>query len=307
MTDTPMLALPFAAVLLCAAPAMAASDDVFILSYFRTPAEALHLAYSTDGLTWTALNGNKPVLHANVGNKSIRDPYIRKGPGGWFHLVSTNSWKAKDLIYTKSKDLIHWEPQHLLPVMAGVEHVRNVWAPEFVFDEEKGDYLIFWSSVTEPEGKHQRIWCCRTKNFQNLSAPRVLFDPGYTVIDATLVRSKDMWHMAFKDARGENKKGTDNKAMRMATAASLGGPYQNPSGLVTPHLTEGPAIFRAGDRWLMLYDHFMEHKWGASESRDLVNWTPVTAKLTVPETCRHGSVFTITNKEFDALRAAFGK
>jgi hypothetical protein len=41
----------------------------FLLSYFRTPDEALHLAWSEDGLGWRALNDNQAVLRATVGNR----------------------------------------------------------------------------------------------------------------------------------------------------------------------------------------------------------------------------------------------
>lgn len=284
--------------------AAAEGDSVYVLAYFRTPAEALHLASSHDGLAWNALNHNEPVLHAEVGNKSVRDPFIRKGPDGLYHLISTNSWKASNLIHATSPDLVHWGEQTLVPVMDGVSGVRNVWAPEFVYDEARGDYLLYWSSITEPEGDHQRIWCCRTKDFRAVSDPKVLFDPGYTIIDATLVREGRRWVMAFKDERGENKAGTDNKAMRMAVAEGLEGPYTVVSDLVTPHLTEGPALFEAGGRWLMLFDHFMEGRWGAAESRDLVEWSPVQPGPRLPADARHGSVFTISADEFARLKAA---
>ena len=35
---------------------------MYLMSYFRTQAEALHLAISRDGLVWEALNENRPVL-----------------------------------------------------------------------------------------------------------------------------------------------------------------------------------------------------------------------------------------------------
>ena len=293
-------------VLLAASAPDADAGSVYLLAYFRTPEEALHYAWSEDGLTWQALNGNRPVMRAEVGNKSIRDPYIRKGPDEWFHLVSTNSWKAVNLIYARSKDLVTWESQRLLPVMESVPTTKNVWAPEFVYDDQTGEYLIFWSSVTVPEG-HQRTWSCRTRDFESLSEPEILFDPGYTQIDATLVRNEKTWHLIYKDERGENKQGTDNKAMRVAVSDTLEGPYEAVTGLVTPHLTEGPAVFRAGARWLMLYDHFMEHRWGGAESNDLKTWKVLEGVPKVPDTARHGSVLSITRDEFANLKAKLGE
>ncbi|MBI3912115.1 MAG: glycoside hydrolase family 43 protein [Armatimonadetes bacterium] len=279
-------------------------DSILVLAYFRTSAEALHLAWSTDGLNWMPLHGNRPVLWATVGNRSIRDPFIRRGADGHFHLVSTDSWMSKNLIYTHSQDLIRWEPQRLVPVMGSVPGARNVWAPEFVCDASTHEYLLFWASITEP-GNHQRIWACRTRDFQRFSQPVVLFDPDYTVIDATIVRNGRTWVMVYKDERGRNEPNTDNKAMRMATASSLNGPYGMPTGLITPHLTEGPAVFRVNGRWLMLYDYFLDGKWGASASDDLKSWRPVTENLSVPPGARHGTVFEITRRELDVLQRAW--
>lgn len=301
-----MVLLSALAMVLCASTAVAEeADSVYLLAYFRTPDEALHYAYSEDGLMWHALNNNRPVMRAEVGNKSIRDPYIRKGPDGWFHLVSTNSWKAVNLIYARSRDLVTWESQRLLPVMAPIPETKNVWAPEFMYDEDQQEFLLFWSSVTSPEG-YQRTWCCRTRDFESLTGPEILFDPGYTQIDATIVWNNASWHLIYKDERGENKRGTDNKAMRVAISKQIEGPYTPVTGLVTPHLTEGPAAFRAGTRWLMVYDHFMDHKWGAAESRDLKTWTVLENALTVPDKARHGAVLSITREEFARLRAEFG-
>lgn len=296
------------ALFLCSSVAVSepATETVYLLAYFRTPEEALHYAYSKDGLTWHALNGNRPVMRAGIGNKSIRDPFIRRGPDGWFHLVSTNSWKAVHLIYARSRDLVTWESERLLPVMAGIPGTKNVWAPEFVYDEERGDYVLFWSSVTAPEGP-QRTWYTRTRDFDSLTEPKILFDPGYTQIDATIVRADATWYLIYKDERGENERDTDNKAMRVAVSTRLDGPYEPVTGLVTPHLTEGATVFRAGDRWLMLYDHFMDRKWGAAASADLKTWAVLEGALSVPETARHGSVLMIRSDELDTLKTHFGE
>jgi hypothetical protein len=275
---------------------------VYLLSYFRTEAEALHLAWSTDGLHWEALHDNRPILHATVGNRSIRDPFIRLGADGLFHLLSTDSWWSPHLLHTQSPDLFHWEPWDLLPAMNEVPGARNAWAPEFQYDAERGVYQLFWASITAGE-PYQRIWSAETRDFRSLSPPSLLFDPGYSVIDATLIDHSGTLFMIYKDERGENREGTDHKAMRVATAADPRGPYEPRTGLVTPHLTEGPAVFRVGDRWLMLYDFFMHDRWGASESTDLMDWHPVEG-VSVPPGARHGSVFSVTQTEWERLRAA---
>ncbi len=288
------------ALLLCA-PALA---QVHVLSYFRKGVEALHLAYSRDGLAWTALNGNRPVLRATLGNRSIRDPFIRRGPDGWFHLVSTDSWASRNILHWRSRDLVRWEDEALLPVMGAVPEAHNAWAPEFYYDEARKEYFLYWSSAVGEDKRSKSMWCAWTRDFRSVSAPRMFFNPGYTVIDGTIEKFQGRYYMVFKDERGTNTADTQNKAMRVVSAAALEGPYAGISGLVTPTLTEGPALLRDRGIWRMYYDAFAAGKWGAAESGDLREWRDVTPRLRVPEGARHGSVFGISGPEFERLLRA---
>jgi beta-xylosidase len=276
---------------------------MYFLAYFRTEDEALHLARSQDGLRWTALNDNRPLLRSTVSNQSIRDPFIRRGADGYYHLLSTDSWWSRNILHTRSADLVEWEPWNVLPVMADVGGARNAWAPEFFYDERRRVYLVFWASITTDE-PYLRMWYTETEAFRSFRPPSVLFDPGYSVIDATLVEQGGTFYLIYKDERGENAPGTDNKAMRVATASEPRGPYTPRTGLISPHLTEGPAVFRVGDRWRMMYDFFLDGHWGASESGDLLHWESV-GSLTVPQGARHGTVFSVAGSELAHLEARF--
>src|SRR5690348_14311570 len=136
----------------------------YLLAYFRTSEEALHLAWSEEGLNWTAFNQNQPLLWATVGNRSIRDPFIRYCQDGWFHLLSTDSWYSPNILHTRSRDLIQWEPWDVAPIMGSVPAAQNAWAPEFFFDTNRQVYLVFWASITQ-EPNHQRIWYSQTRDF----------------------------------------------------------------------------------------------------------------------------------------------
>jgi hypothetical protein len=121
----------------------------YLLAYFRTPQEALHLVWSADGFHWKPLNNNQPVLYAGVGNRSVRDPYLRYCPDGWFHLLSTDSWSSPNILHTRSKDLLGWEAWEVVPIMNGVAGTQNAWAPEFFVDQARGVYLLFWCVGSE--------------------------------------------------------------------------------------------------------------------------------------------------------------
>lgn len=76
-----------------------AVDEVYMFSYFRDPdgVDGMHLAYSLDGLSYHAVNGDVAVTMPGKGPDGttttiMRDPHISQGPDGIFHLTYTTSW-----------------------------------------------------------------------------------------------------------------------------------------------------------------------------------------------------------------------
>jgi hypothetical protein len=276
---------------------------MFVLSHFRTEAEALHYAVSDDGYRWETLNGGDPILRSEVGAESIRDPFVIQDRGGTYHLLGTDGWHSENVVHAKSEDLIEWSDPELVPVMADVPGVRNTWAPECFYDADVGIYRLVWSSTVNPGGDpddlDHRIWTCSTPDFESFGAPSVLFDPGYNVIDACVVRHGGEYLMAFKDERGENDLDTDHKDVRLARAPSGGGPFGDVTEPVTPGPVEGPTVFHNGEEWLMLYDHFIEERYGASRSDDARAWTVCDSEMDFPEGLRHGDVIATMDDLFE--------
>ncbi|NEB04279.1 glycoside hydrolase family 43 protein [Streptomyces sp. SID13726] len=273
---------------------------MYVVSYFTDADEALHLAYSHDGREFAPVNGGRPVLRGTVSTGRLRDPFIGTGPDGLFHLLATDGWTSPAIVHATSADLLNWSEQRVIPVMAGVAGALNAWAPEFFLDRRTGLYHLIWSSVVEPGGSAEgrdfehisqdhRIWHCTTADFVTFSGPAVFFDPGHTVIDATVrERADGGFLMAFKDERGVNDGATAHKDIHMTTFETPGGPYTAPKGPVTPSLVEGPSLFRRGDEWIMIYDHFLEGRYGAARSEDGAHFEPV--ELSLPPGMRHASV-----------------
>mgnify|MGYP001485397603 CR=1 FL=1 len=94
-----------------------ANGTAYLFSYFINDSkDGLHLAYSYDGLNWTALNGGKSYLTPAVGkDKLMRDPSICQAPDGTFHMVWTSSWTDRIIGYASSRDLVHWSEQRAIP------------------------------------------------------------------------------------------------------------------------------------------------------------------------------------------------
>src|SRR5438552_1917893 len=107
-------------------------DSVYVFAYFNNNGQdGLHLAYSNDGYSWTALNNDSSLLRPTVAkDKLMRDPCIIRGADKKFHMVWTVSWNDKGIGYASSPDLVHWSPQQFIPVMADEPGARNCWAPE---------------------------------------------------------------------------------------------------------------------------------------------------------------------------------
>lgn len=118
------------------------AEEYFLFTSFRGNGEdGLHLALSTNGYHWQALNGDRSFLKPEVGGyKLMRDPCLAQGPDGTFHLVWTSGWTAdKEPVigYANSKDLVHWSEQRPIRLMENEPKTRNLWAPEIFYDPAK--------------------------------------------------------------------------------------------------------------------------------------------------------------------------
>jgi Beta-xylosidase len=119
----------------------------YLFSYFtRNGEDGVHLAYSRDGISWSALNGGRAVITPaitgagrgwqewNTTAALMRDPSILRGPDGVFHLVWTVAWTDHGIGVAHSRDLIHWSTQTRVPVMEHEPDALNAWAPDLFYD-----------------------------------------------------------------------------------------------------------------------------------------------------------------------------
>lgn len=121
----------------------------------------------------------------------------------------------------------------------------------------------------------------------------MFFDPGYTVIDATVLPLNGIYYMAFKDERGTKSPDTDYKALRVCTSKAANGPFENISELLTHNRCEGPSLVYRDQTFYMFYDSFGDHTYCGAISTDFYHWTEITEKLSLPQRCKHFSILTI--------------
>jgi hypothetical protein len=303
-----LIAITFTPYATRAAQGDAAADGAYLFCSFRGNGEdGLHLAWSNDGLKWTALNGDKSFLKPEVGSeKLMRDPCICQGPDGTFQMVWTTGWRGLDIGHASSKDLIHWTPQHAIPVMAKEPTAMNCWAPEIIWDEDNKDYLIFWSTTIPgrfPEtekagaGMNHRIYCTTTKDFNEFSPTKLFFNPGFDVIDATIVQDGNTYRMIFKD----ETEAPPAKHLHTAVAGKVAGPYTEVSEPFTISWVEGPTALKVGDEWIIYYDQYTRHKYGASRTKDFQYFKNISRELSFPKDTRHGTAFRVKQDVLDKL------
>lgn len=303
-----LAALPLTA---CATAPVTRDDDPLVFAYFTTgkqgEAAGLKLAVSDDGFAFRAIADGRSLLLPHVGEtKLLRDPFLFHD-GSRYHLLWTTAWEGVTIGHATSHDLVHWSNQQAIPVMAAVPGTRNCWAPEAIRMSD-GRFLLFWSSTvtgrypettgTSESGYNHRLWQCSTTDFRSFSAPRPLYDPGFSVIDGTFAQAPDgSLHLIVKDETVTPPR----KWLRAARADSPAGPFGPLSPPFSPAWVEGPMTARVGDALLCYYDVYKDGRWGAMMTRDMARWQDVSERLSLPAGARHGSLLRVPRALVDAI------
>lgn len=295
-----------------ATPAVAASkvpSTAYLFSYFIGNGEdGLHLAWSADGYRWEALNGGRSFLKPEVGeSKLMRDPCLLLGPEGTFHMVWTTAWNGKTIGYASSADLLTWSPQQAIPVMDHEPAVLNCWAPEIFWDAQKRRFLIFWASTVtnkflETAGQaenryNHRMYCTTTTDFKTFAPTRLFYDPGFNVIDATLLPANGRFHLIIKDETVKPPR----KHLRLAGADSPEGPFEPLKPPFTRSWVEGPTALKVGDFYLVYFDAYRDHRYEAVRSRDLETWEDISSQIAFPKGARHGTALAVPGRVIENL------
>jgi Glycosyl hydrolases family 43 len=299
----------------------------FLFCYFLGNGDGLHLASSVDGLQMTPLNHDAIYLKPTIGGGLMRDPCIRQGSDGVYHLVWTTGWWDKGFGVSSSPDLIHWSPQQFVEVNKDNPTAINTWAPELFYNDQKREWMVFWAttipgefSETEPPaGKgdsgpnknqplNHRIYYVSTKDFQKWSDAKLLVDPGFNCIDATIAKIPangtplaGKYVMVLKD---ETIVPAARKNLRVLTADNPEGPWPAASEPITKDWVEGPTIAQVGDAWYIYYDEYRNHTYGAVRTGDFKTFDVVKENFAFPNGARHGTVFPVTPATLERLESA---
>lgn len=127
----------------------------YVMSYIRGNNDrtgSLHLAYSTDGKNFTALNSNSGILFATIptgnGIKNLStgirftSPYIFRKADGTFGFTATQSNSQKYVFMYDSKDLVTFTGERKLDTNTAI---GNPTSPQVVYDTTIGAYRVNWT------------------------------------------------------------------------------------------------------------------------------------------------------------------
>jgi len=289
-------------------------DSVYLMSYFKASGQHLFYSYSTDALTWVDINNSKPVFDAYNSNIWLRDPYLKrviKDGVAKFHLVHTWGWDNPAIFHWESSDLITWKAANggitvndgkvfVMDGKNGNASSKNAWAPEFTYDSTNDVFYIYWTS-DNGSGYLQHHYCT-TKDWVTFTPSSLLFDPGFTAIDLTVLKYNNIYYGFYKDERDGQKR------IRLATTSSLDPGISKFSGttVVFPDYNtavEGPEIFKAigEDKWFLYWDKFVNNQgvsFATNNNPSSLNWSFIPDnQIKNPSEVRHGSVEIISKDE----------
>lgn len=316
---------PLASLLLAASSFAAADAGGYLLATFgsekNAPDEQIYFNLSRDGRTWTSVSPAKPVLVSQIGTKGARDPFLIRSPDGQkTYLIATDlsirrtpGWRravttgSRSLLVWESADLVNWSAPRLVKVAP--DDAGCTWAPEATYDEETGDYLVYWASTNAPDDftKH-RIWAARTKDFVTFGKPFIYLERDHSVIDTTLVRENGRY---YRFTKNEGK-----RTIFLETSEKLLGPWTDIPGfsLLNAVGYEGPACYAlqpsadgGPGTWCLLVDYYAKRVgYTAFVTRDLAGGKFAPAPdITFSVKTPHGSILPVTTEEFARLQAAW--
>lgn len=232
--------------------------------------ESIWFSISRDGLNWTDLGTDTPLLSSKSGTTGIRDPFIiydekakkyfiiatdlLTKSGNWGDFANRGS---RSILVWESEDLINWSSERLIEV--GIPKAGCVWAPEAVFCKEKDMWFVFWASCVKEDGDEepkQRIYGAFTKDFQEFTPTFKYIDAPTAIIDTNIVWDNGWYYRFSKD---ETNKFIIVERSQELVSENYESVYSEV--LANFYGLEGPEAFYIDDmqKWCLIADQYHAH------------------------------------------------
>lgn len=273
--------------------------------------EAIRFALSNDGYNFKALKKNNPVINsASISSTGgVRDPHILRGADGkYFYMVATdmvaaNGWESnRAMVLLKSTDLINWSSAvvNIQKKYPGNDSLLRVWAPQTIYDEKAGKYMIYFS-MKHGKDPDKIYYAYANADFTDLETePKQLFfsPTNGACIDADIVFKGGKYYLFFKTE-------AEGAGIKIAVSDKLTEGYVLRDKYVqrTKDPVEGAGVFKLnnGEGYILMYDVYTKGRYQFTKSKDLQNFSVIDNEISMDFHPRHGTVIPITAKEAKRL------
>ena len=293
--------------------------SAYLFTYFTgggRDGESIRFAISDNGYDYKALNGNQPIFDSKEISSAggVRDPHILRGADGkTFYMVVTDMMASKGwdsnraMVLMKSTDLIHWT-HHVVNIQKrfpGNEDLLRVWAPQTIYDKEKGKYMVYFS-LKNGNNPDKIYYSYANEDFTDLeTAPKQLyFSPtNGASIDGDIIEKDDKFYLFLKTE-------SEGAGIKIAVADKLTGNYVLRDKYVqqTKNKVEGSGVFKLNDGsgYILMYDMYTSGKYQFTKTTDFENFKVIDEEVSMDFHPRHGTVMPITEEEKLRLIAKWG-
>lgn len=286
-----------------------AANTAYLMTYFTESPNmvgadyGLHLAVSRDGLNWTPLNQNNPVVTPTAGELGLRDPFVYRKQDGTFVVLATD---LRGTDFTRTSQYLHvWDSTNLTS-FTGYRRIRmhtlntHTWAPTAFWDAARGQYGIVYSA----NNGQDVFFVNYTSDFRTVSASQVFFSPGFGVLDGDIVVDGATTYLYYKNLSNGNLYGA---------RSSTGAPNSfttYTAGLRQGNSIEAPLLLKTNEGgWRLWGDSFspVNNDYYAWSSTNTTSWTVLNQRdYTPPLNAKHGSMVGITETEYNAVVSRWG-
>jgi hypothetical protein len=300
----------------------------YLLVYFKDKDQSAYMAISSDGYTFTDINGGKPVFMGSqlAEQKGVRDPHITRGPDGAFYLAMTDlhifgkragfrdteferpaekyGWgNNRALVLMKSFDLIHWTHSDFRVDKAFPElgDIDCSWAPETVYDPAMKKMMVYFTIRYNNKECHL-YYAYTDDNFTRLTTkPERITQIGG--LDGDITKVGDHFQLFY----------VSNARILHSVSDKINQGYPVDTARIDPEkvATEAPNLFKriGTNTYVLMYDVYgaRPSNMGFSETTDFVTYKNIghfnegvmkTTNFTSP---KHGAVTYLTKKELQAI------
>lgn len=323
-------------------------DTSYLFAHFTgsestTSDEQIYFAASKDGSHWRDLNNRKPVLTSDIGDKGVRDPYlIRSAEGDKFYLIATDlsiknrgGWGnaqattkgSTKLVIWESTDLVNWSEPRLADVASKIPGGGCAWAPEAIYDENTGEYVVYWATASsemaaEVGGDPMKMYYAKTRDFYTFTEPQLWISRDKnSIIDTTMIKDGDTYYRASGDGQI-----TIEKSKSIYEGWEIIGTLSNifNNNNYSGAKLEGPEFFKyceddyltdtdgnPVETWGLMCDQYAEGKgylpFCTTNLGDMTtgSWSAAADVNFDSLKKRHGTVLTVTDEEYAALMKAY--